>query len=65
MTIKGPVFDIYTYYAALTELASTIIDLYVDLFLLWLLYRFMQPQPILNDGRTQASTLLLSLAHDS
>ena len=65
MISNGPVFGKYTYYAALAELASACIDLYVDLFLLWLLYRFMQPQPILNDGRTQASTLLLSLAHDS
>ena len=37
-------------------------DLYVDLFLLWLLYRFMKPQKNLQDGRTEASVLLF--AHD-
>ena len=36
--------------------------IYVDLFLLWLLYRFMRPQRIDNDGLTEASTLLF--AHD-
>ena len=37
-------------------------EIYVDLFLLWLLYRFMKPQNILKDGRTEASALLF--AHD-
>ena len=37
-------------------------EFYVDLFLLWLLYRFMKPQANLKDGRTEASVLLF--AHD-
>ena len=38
-------------------------EFYVDLFLLWLLYRFMKPQSSLKDGRTETSVLLF--AHDS
>ena len=34
----------------------------MDIFLLWLLYRFMKPQNILKDGNTEASALLF--AHD-
>ena len=33
----------YTYYSSLTGLVSTIIDIYVDLFLIWLLYLFIRP----------------------
>ena len=35
----------------------------MDLFLLWLLYKFTKPQRVLNDGMTEASTLLF--AHDA
>ena len=35
----------------------------MDLFLLWLLYRFMKPQKKLEDGAIEASVLLL--AHNS
>ena len=38
------------------------LEFYVDLFLLWLLYRFMKPQKNSQDGRTEASVLLF--AHD-
>ena len=37
--------------------------MYVDLFLLWLLYRFTRPQKFLNDGRPVASAILF--AHDN
>ena len=37
-------------------------DFFVDLFLLWLLYRFMKPQRVHVDGKTEASALLF--AHD-
>ena len=37
--------------------------MYVDLFLLWILYKFMKPQRELKDGRTEASVLLF--AHDA
>ena len=33
-----------TYYAQILYLIATFVDFYVDLFLLWLLYRFMRPQ---------------------
>ena len=32
--------------------------MYVDLVLLWLLYRFVKPQKVLNDGTTEALFLL-------
>ena len=44
------------------RLVATVVDLYVDLFLLWLLYRFMRPQRIHEDGISEASVLLF--AHD-
>ena len=53
----------FYYYQMLTELGSEFVDIYVDLFLLWLLYRFMKPQKILEDGRTEANALLF--AHDA
>ena len=34
--------------------------MYIDIFLLWLLYRFMQPQISLKDGKAEAPTLLFS-----
>ena len=52
----------YEYLATIAMLAQLNIGLYVDLFLLWLLYRFMKPQNILQDGSTEASALLF--AHD-
>ena len=55
----------YDFYAVLTQLISAFIDFYVDLFLLWLLYKFMRPHIILNDGKTEASALMFSHAHNS
>ena len=52
----------YKYYYYVTDLVELNVDLYVDLFLLWLLYRFMKPQKNSQDGRTEASVLLF--AHD-
>ena len=40
-------------------------DIYVDLFLLWLLYRFIRPQPVLKDSKNEAPTLLISYVHGS
>ena len=37
----------FDYYEAVADLVSLNIEFYVDLFLLWLLYRFMKPQNIL------------------
>ena len=51
-----------SYYQALFGLLSHLFDVYSDIFLLWLLYKFMKPQKILNDGRTLASATLF--AHD-
>ena len=50
------------YYRDLSTLASQFVEIYADLFLLWLLYRFMKPQRVLKDGTTEASVLLF--AHD-
>ena len=50
------------YYYLVSEIVVINFEFYVDLFLLWLLYRFIKPQNILKDGRTQASALLF--AHD-
>ena len=50
-------------HTVLSEHAYVIYDLYVDLFLLWLLHRFMKPQKVLSDGRTEASAILF--AHDA
>ena len=52
----------YRYYEAIIELFQLSTELYMDLFFLWLLYRFMKPQNILQDGRTEASAILF--AHD-
>ena len=52
----------YYFYNWAAILAKLNTEFYVDLFLLWLLYRFMKPQNILQDGRTEASALLF--AHD-
>ena len=52
----------YWYYNRVATLANLNFEFYVDLFLLWLLYRFMKPEIVLQDGRTEASVLLF--AHD-
>ena len=46
----------------LQYLIALCIKIYVDFFLLWLLYRFMRPQRIHEDGTSEASVLLF--AHD-
>ena len=53
----------YLYYTYINDLATLIIGIYVDLFLLWLLYRFMKPERFLQDGRTEACALLF--VHDA
>ena len=53
----------FWYYQVLISLVSSFIEIYVDLFLLWLLFKFMKPPKILKDGRTEASALLF--AHDA
>ena len=52
----------FQYYSDTSSLIQHNVEIYVDLFLLWLLYRFMKPQKNLQDGRTEASVLLFS--HD-
>ena len=44
-------------------MVSIFVDIYVDLFLLYLLYRFVKPQRILKNGQAEASILLF--AHDA
>ena len=50
----------YEYYTHVALLVNNCTEYYVDLFLLWLLYRFMKPQNTLQDGRTEASVLLFA-----
>ena len=50
------------YYLGLSNLVNSSIEVYVNLFLLWLLYRFMKPHRFLDGGKTETSTLLF--AHD-
>ena len=50
------------YYEILASIISLSTEFYVDLFLLYLLYRFMKPQRFLDDGRTEAAAILF--AHD-
>ena len=52
----------FYYYGALTDLAIAFVDIYVDLFLLWLLYKFMNPQ---KDFDWQSDTITIRFAHDS
>ena len=47
----------------MTSLVSCFVESYVDLVLLWLLYRFMKPLKTLEDGTTEAEALLF--AHDA
>ena len=53
----------YAYFYLLSRLISDIVSFYVDLFLLWLLYRFMRPQESSTDGWTAASIVLF--VHDA
>ena len=53
----------YLYYFFLFDLIYAIFGFFVDLFLLWLLYRFMKPQKTIDGHRTEASVLLF--AHDA
>ena len=57
------VFWQYHYYETLADITSIFIEIYVDLFLLWLLYRFMRPQNILDSQSLEISALLF--VHDS
>ena len=54
----------YRYYYSLTMPLADIFDIYVNIFLLWLLYKFMKPQEILEGGRTVASTLIFVHDHN-
>ena len=54
------------HYAYISEVIGTILvvfSFYVDLFFIWLLYRFMKPQKTMSGHRTEASVLLF--AHDA
>ena len=42
-------------YREVGQLASTFVDFYVDLFLLWLLYRFMRPEKETSSYRKSSS----------
>ena len=53
----------FDYIMNLTALMSGFVEMYVDIFFLWLLYRFMKPQKIFGDGKTEACALLF--AHDA
>ena len=44
------------------DLVWELSEVYVDLFLIYLLYKFMNPQRALDDGRNEASVLIF--AHD-
>ena len=57
------VFWKYYFYYAITTIASMTVEFYVDLFLLFLLYRFMRPKKVLKNGMTEACALFF--AHDS
>ena len=46
-------------------LVESLVDTYVDLFLIFLLYKFMKPQQKLEDGRTVASAVLFTHDHGS
>ena len=46
------------------SLISSVVAIYVDLFLLYLLYRFMKPQPVLENGATVIQTVLFAHDHE-
>ena len=48
-----------------TLVDSSVIETYVDLFLIFLLFKFMRPQQKLEDGRTVASVVLFAHDHGS
>ena len=52
----------YQFYFYLSVPVSDLIDIYVGLFLLWLLYKFMKPYQSLEGGRSAASAVIF--AHD-
>ena len=45
----------------LSDLGFSVVDVYVDLFLLWLLSKFMKPKKILDDGRSETVAILFVL----
>ena len=47
------------------SLVEGLVETYVDLFLIFLLYKFMRPQLKLEDGRTVASAVLFAHDHGS
>ena len=51
------------YYFVVAGMVSHVFDVYSDLFMLWLLYRFMRPQPTEVDGGSASSSTIL-FAHD-
>ena len=53
----------FKYYLAVANLVKLNSEYYVDLFLLWLLYRFMKPKYVFKDGISAESAILF--AHDS
>ena len=55
----------FEYYDNLLQLAYDLMDVYVDLFLLWLLYRFMKPQETLRNGNSISSTTLFAHDHEA
>ena len=50
-----------TFHMFLSDLGFSIVDIYVDLFLLWLLSKFMKPKKILEDGRSETVAILFVL----
>ena len=55
--------SLYAYLGAVIFSTREVFNLYVDLFFVWLLYRFMKPQKKVNGHKTEASVLLF--AHDA
>ena len=43
---------------------SFVVEGYIDLFILWLLYRFVKPKKTLGGGKMEASTFMYALVHD-
>lgn len=53
----------YAFNRMVCSLISLLIEIQGDIFLLWLLYKFMKPQRIITADKTEASALLF--AHDA